>query len=322
MGLPLKQIDKKHGPFDFALRSHSSANSRLSYTIFDDPETPVDDIKYYIDNFTDSVRAIRTTYAIPFASNQCHLHPDVVKFNTMARTPFMVKEHFEKKKIDTPDLKIMISGDSWDSETGFDIKANDFFTNRDYHLKKYIEESQEKLDTQAKVEARSKIRFSVIETYYQKLFKAIPWLIRRKFKGNPIVYVLSAGGSVKGYIRVDPYNQTVTQLESITDKEYPAQIHVATFIFMMCIRMNLFSHLSISKRVLFYTAKDSKKHIQRLNTLYNYYEYDMLPLNRLFQFRFFETWVLRWREIILYACLLRDKVFFGEFRFKRYLKSL
>jgi hypothetical protein len=39
---------------------------------------------------------------------------------------------------------------------------------------------------------------------------------------------------------------------------------------------------------------------------WNYYEYDWLPLRRAFKYRVLETYLLRWREIILYIQLLWD----------------
>ena len=321
MGLPLQEMIQKHGPFDFVLRSHSSANSRLSYQITDEPETPVDDVQSYIDSFTDTVRAVPATYAVPFASNQCHLMPEVFKFNTMARTPKMVGDYFIQSGFKAPELKVMVSGDAWSSTEGFHYTGIDYFTDRDRCLAEYQAQEMPKIEAHLEKEAKSKINLPEVRRYFDKLGAAIPWILRRPFKGHPIAYVLKAGETLTT-LKVDLYNRSVEQIETLPDDSPLPQIHTAAYIFNQCIRLDLFSHLSISKRVLFKVRKKDKKYIQKLNLLYNLYEYDMLPLTRLFSWRFIETWLLRWREIILYVQLVRDLVLHRKLNFAKYLQPV
>jgi hypothetical protein len=82
--------------------------------------------------------------------------------------------------------------------------------------------------------------------------------------------------------------------------------------------MNLFSHLAISKRVRYRVRKRERRYVAALNLLFNCYEYDLLPMRRMFRLRFFETWLLRWREVLLYFQLLRDRLVYGRFRLSRY----
>jgi len=112
MGPTLQQIIRKHPSIDFVFRSHSSANERLSYTIVDEPDAPVDDIESYIEDFANTVRATGARYAIPFASNHCHLHKDSYHFNESIQHPGLVLQHFKQQQISYPEVQVMVSGDS------------------------------------------------------------------------------------------------------------------------------------------------------------------------------------------------------------------
>mgnify|MGYP000713333759 CR=1 FL=1 len=88
----LEQIKNTHGVFDFALRSHSSANDRVCYKIknsdeiFDNPLHYSRSFKLFMDN-------LKPKYAVPFASNHCHLHKDVRHFNEIINDPYNLLEN-------------------------------------------------------------------------------------------------------------------------------------------------------------------------------------------------------------------------------------
>ena len=121
MGRPLAQVLDRHPDIDFVFRSHSSANSRLCYEITDDAERSVDAVDRYVQSFTDFVCRTGARHAIPFASNHCFLHDDTYPFNDTVQTPAVVKAYFEHHKTLDTELQIMVSGDSWSSEGGFEI---------------------------------------------------------------------------------------------------------------------------------------------------------------------------------------------------------
>ena len=71
-GTALRSIINRHGPFDFALRSHSSANDRVCYTL-ESGDYSFDDKDHYSRSFALFMEAVKPNYAVPFASNHCHL---------------------------------------------------------------------------------------------------------------------------------------------------------------------------------------------------------------------------------------------------------
>ncbi|MEM7689148.1 MAG: hypothetical protein AAF291_09010 [Pseudomonadota bacterium] len=123
-GGPLKQVKANYPKIDFAFRSHSSANGRVCINVTDDPQVVVDDNEHYVRAFSLFMQAMEPTYAVPFASNSCLLHDDVYQYNHLVQTPALVDAYFKdfaRENGLATELKVMLPGDSWDSETGFDI---------------------------------------------------------------------------------------------------------------------------------------------------------------------------------------------------------
>jgi len=325
MGLTLKQIVNRHDKFDFVFRSHSSANSRLSYEVVDDPQAVVDDIPRYIKDFASTAIASGAKYAIPFASNHCHLHKDSFRFNKLIQTPMMVKDYFKEHNIQGTELKVMVSGDIWNSETGFQIQENDWYVNHYEKLEAYRDQQSAKLEKFYKEEDRTKINIKVVQKYFKALAAKIPFFLKWKLKNTKFTYVLYCEEKPKYIFNIEATTGEVEQIDAaqvnLSDyKSFPIQIHTTAFIFLRCIGFKIFSHMSIGKRVFYRVTSAAKPKMELLNLIFNLDEYDMIPLTRNFQGRSIETWFLRWREIVLYFALLRDKIFYGKLDFGKYLQ--
>jgi hypothetical protein len=87
------------------------------------PGSTADDDARYGADFADFARATGARYAIPFASNHCFPHREMFDLNGTVTTPVQVEDYFRAEGIEPPELKVMVSGDSWDSERGFSIAA-------------------------------------------------------------------------------------------------------------------------------------------------------------------------------------------------------
>ncbi|MHA4847805.1 MBL fold metallo-hydrolase [Flavitalea antarctica] len=322
MGPTLRQIVNKHHPIDFVFRSHSSANERLSYSVVDDPGAEVDDISTYIQDFTNTVRATGATYAVPFASNHCHLHKDSIHFNKHVQHPKLVKQYFDENNIRYPQLKIMVSGDSWNSETGFQLTDKKWFDNREQYLSAYLEENRHTLDAFYMEEDKTEVDPGLVQEYFKQLSKALPFFMRYYFRKCTFTYVLKRA-DVPAYIfSVDLNTGKVQTLDPNTDlnhKDYPIQIHTTAYIFLRSIEFRIFSHMCIGKRVFYKVTKAQKKYMEALNMVLNFYEYDMLPLHRNLGFRSMQSWLMRWRELHLYAMFVRDLVLYRSIDTAKYL---
>lgn len=326
MGLTLKQITENHKPIDFVFRSHSSANSRMSFELIDKPDEIIDDVNRYIQDFTNTAIAVGAKYAIPFASNHCHLHKDSWKYNTLVQTPIMVEEYFKKHNIKSPQLVVMVSGDTYDSATDtFSLHQEDWFTKRNEHLTKYLEENSEKLGKFYEEEANTKIRKDYVDRYFIGLSKRIPFFFKYKLKNDVFTYILTNGDKVGYIFNVNVATGKVDEIPPDTEinfDKFPLQIHTTTYIFKRCIAFRIFSHMSIGKRVFYKIHSKDYDKIDLLNLIFNLEEFDMLPINHVFSKRSMETWLLRWREIVLYFQLLKDKLFYRKLDFSKYLKPI
>jgi UDP-MurNAc hydroxylase len=323
MGLTLKQITRKHKPIDFVFRSHSSANERLSYEIVDEPNAPVDDLERYIREFAQTTRATKAQYAIPFASNHCHLHKDSFHFNQYIQHPLLVEEYFKRHQIHSPQVKVMVSGDSWSSERGFSISDTDWFTNRATILADYLQQQRESLEKFYSQENQTVIDKHIVTEYFEKFSGSLPFFVRRYFKKVQFTYVLSAGDATKYIYQINISNGRVVELPADTPLDhatYPIQIHTTAFIFLRGIEFKIFSHMCIGKRVFYKVTSKHKKYMEALNLVFNAYEYDLLPMYRLFTRRSVESWLMRWREVILYMQLAKDKLVYGKLDIDKYLQ--
>lgn len=323
MGLTLKQITRKHHPIDFVFRSHSSANERLSYEIVDEPDAAVDDLDRYIKEFAQTTIATKAKYAIPFASNHCHLHKDSFHFNRFIQHPLLVDDYFKKHHIQSPELKVMVSGDNWSSETGFHISDKDWFTNREQLLAEYLQQQTESLVKFYKQEANTVIDNHVVIDYFEQFAASLPFFIKHYFKRIHFTYVLSASDTTKYIYHINISQGRVVELPPRTPLDhnnYPIQIHTTAFIFLRGIEFKIFSHMCIGKRVFYKVTAKHQKYMEALNLVFNAYEYDLLPLRKLFTRRSVESWLMRWREVILYMQFVRDKVVYGKLDFEKYLK--
>ncbi|OQP62567.1 hypothetical protein A3860_28155 [Niastella vici] len=323
MGGTLRQITRRHKPIDFVFRSHSSANERLSYEIVDEPGATVDDLERYIKEFAQTAKATKARYAIPFASNHCHLHKDSFHFNRYIQHPLLVADYFKQQQIQSPALKVMVSGDSWSSETGFSISDKDWFTNREVLLAEYLQQQSESLEKFYRQEKETVIDYKVVTEYFKRFSASLPFFIRRYFRKVQFTYVLSAGDHTRYIYNINISTGRVVELPDDTPLDhttYPIQIHTTAFIFLRGIEFKIFSHMCIGKRVFYKVTSTHKKYMEALNLVFNAYEYDLLPVQKLFTGRSLESWLMRWREIVLYMQFGRDLLFYRKLEIEKYLK--
>ena len=321
MGLPLRQILRQFPNIDFVLRSHSSANARLCFEYTDGSEEAVDDIESYIESFAQFCKATGATYAIPFASNHCFLHKEVFHYNETIQTPSMVEKFWKTNGIESPDLRVMLSGDTWENEAGFKIATTDYFDNRPARLVEYRDAMAPKLESSYRQEERAKIRLPKAQEFFHSFSRSIPKFLKTLLiKDTVFLYVLRSGDQQYAFeFDINTGKFSPQSIESIN--EYDAQIHTATRIFNQCVTTELFSHLAISKRVKYKVTRKTKSRVAWLNLFFNMYEYELLPLRRNFTKRSIVNWALRWRELVLYFQLTFNLVTKGTLQTQKYLRA-
>jgi UDP-MurNAc hydroxylase len=317
MGRPLKQVLDRHAPIDFVLRSHSSANSRVCYEIVDRPSMIVDDLSAYTRDFAAFARATGTRHAIPFASNHCYLHDETYRFNDLVVTPLDVAEHCARDP-EAPSVTIMLSGDRWSKDRGYELEPSDHFTNRAEHLRSYRDSQVAKLDEAAMSERAARFDRAQVDQYFSRLFAALPWFLRMLFRDRPVTWVLIAGEQ-RTIVETDLFHRTVRVLNRISDGRDAIEVHVSLRVMQHCMTADLFSLMPISKRVRYRVTVKNVRYVEILKKIFNLYERGYLPLRGTLSVRFFREWGRRWRELLLYAEILVKRARGKTFRFTDYL---
>ena len=104
--------------------------------------------------------------------------------NNIINDPFRLKNFIDKNGlIKDIELKIMTSGDSWNSEKGFQISENgkDFYLNKDLHISNYKDSVEDILEKFYSLENRLKPNSRIIKMFQQQIL-SIPKFMRKKFK--------------------------------------------------------------------------------------------------------------------------------------------
>src|SRR5262249_33068761 len=144
----LRQILKHHGRIDFLLRSHAPAQG---YPVCYEAEDPADlrfhNREKYIGRFVNTLRIVSPRFAIPFASNVCHLHSETIGFNRDHITPREVAERCREVFGSGSAVVVMMPGDSWDSETGFHLSESDAYCNPAAAISALSEQATPKLSS-------------------------------------------------------------------------------------------------------------------------------------------------------------------------------
>ena len=307
-GTSLRYILNKHGKFDFALRSHSSANDRVCYTV-KGSDIIMDDKDHYSRSFAIFMGAVKPKYAVPFASNHCHLHKDVYELNNIINDPYRLKDFIIKQGLlKDVELKIMISGDSWNSEKGFQISENgkDFYLNKESNISIYKDSVEATLEKFYKLENKLKPNSRIIKMF-EKQIAVIPKFLRSRFKNYSYKLVLFNDNNEWHY-EVSPYPLIIKECDSHVNNG--SEVRVPIKIFIDSVSMNMFHHSSISKRNKYVFENESLlKKYESFQDLLEYVELEVFPIRFKYLYNVVKSYIRRWREIIVYfkAFILKRK---------------
>lgn len=286
---------------------------------------------YHFYPFTDSAAVVecedvtlfnandaKLIYAVPFASNHCYLHRETFHLNDTVITPLQVQNFCRVYESGHPEVKAMVSGDGWSSESGFAIAKGPWFTDRDRCLAAYAAGQAPALEKSYAMEARTELSLPEVAGYFGSFIRSLPYPVRLLFKGRPVTYVLTGKGVTRFW--VDIHRGVVREIAAVDDAAHPLQIHASAYVFRRCMAQGLFIHLGISKRVLFRSTRANARFLWLLISLFDLYECEMLPVRRMLSPRFLARWAPRWRELGLYAMIHFRMALGKRFAMQDYLK--
>ena len=102
-------------------------------------------------------------------------------------------------------------------------------------------------------------------------------------------------------MKVDVYNNVVQEVEESSLGEDAIVYEAPAIVMKTALKLNMFSHAGISKRVNYYCRKQDEPTLRLLNRLLECWEYDVLPLSKLFSMRTARSYFPRWRELVFYG---------------------
>ena len=248
---PLDKILKKYGPFDFVLRSHSSANVRACCEI--NGIASLDDREHYYRSFKLFMDVVKPKYAVPFASNHCHLSEDTLHFNSYISDPIELGRWLEDKSRKWT-YQPMLPGDSWSSSDGFAIHDTLAFHDKESYIAEYRLLEQHRLEKTKLREDRIKLPFESAEKMFSKfLSKAV----RKSASSNPVKLVITKNGQPELAMKIHKNVIFKTDDLSLVPTDGLPVMIMPNVIFRDSIKKNMFHHASISKRCRFNATNDT-----------------------------------------------------------------
>jgi UDP-MurNAc hydroxylase len=301
-GRSLRALLRQHGKIDFAFRSHSSANSRINHKIYDEIENFIsDDREHYFRSFCLFMDAVEPHYAIPFASNHCHLHDDTINYNGYISNPLELRRYYDENKGGAANwsLKVMLPGSQWSECSGFQLASEEPFKNTAHFISEYRERVKVTLEKyreqELAVDITSRTMVKFLEMLSVKLF----------FERHLPDFILKLewpDGRAEAY-EVSPARRSVDPTDAIHQpKRGLPMIKMPAIVFRDAVRKNMFHHAGISKRCDFlaFNASDMKA-LKKIFGRLEATELSVRPLNFSYVRRFIHSYLLRWRELFVYA---------------------
>ena len=242
-GASLRHVVRRHHHFDFALRSHSSANNRICYSVDGDESFVADDREHYLRSFQLFMNAVEPSYAVPFASNHCHLQSDVRDFSSYVSKPSELAQFLDvNKKDEAWQFVPMLPGSSWSSDCGFELKNQDAFDSYEEKITEYGSSVQHRLDYYSQVEERIQVTAALLEKFVE-IAKKAPI---KKILG--VRFLLTKPSGPYMAVMFDGHKASEVTNHSYESCPGIPLIIIPSVIFRDSVVKNMFHHAGISKR--------------------------------------------------------------------------
>lgn len=309
-GLPLRQIMRRFPKIDFTLRSHSSA-SPVPYCIegFRGMFPQLRRQQDYIEEFCRFALFVGSRYAIPFASNHCFLHRDTFRFNDTAVVGEDIPHFYEQLASEAnsqSECVVMAPGSSWNDKEGFQTVAFDY-SDREAYLRGLLERHEVQLARQYVKEENTLADFASFRVYFDGFVRSIPWVVRKWLKLRVVFRTRDAKGEHNWLVDLAAGKIEVAGdlADNIPVVETPA------LVLNDCTKIRMFSVWTASKRLKIHLpSPDHLTTVNRLFSLLDLYELELLPLRKNLTWRALGIWLRRWREFAEAARLfVKHKVF-------------
>jgi len=304
-GWPLRHLVARHGPIDFAFRSHSSANARVCWRLEGDAAYVVDDHEHYMRSFVQFMDAVQPRYAVPFASNHCHLHDDVFAFNDMIATPLELREHVQRLPPRRWTLQVMLPGSHWQKGAAgqpgsFDLAPEAPYQDMPETLRVYRAEQAPALERFRQQENAVVVGDALLERFLD-FFRAPG--ARPPAPLGVLKLVLRWPDGRRQAHAIDLDRATVAPAPDAARAEPGLpMLEMPAIVFRDAVLKNMFGHAGISKRCAFVASNhDDLGRLGAIVTHLDRHELGLYPVSWRYRARLALAYVRRWRETVVYA---------------------
>lgn len=296
-GLSLGRVARRFGPPTIVCKSHSFAQSYPVCYVADDPaDLALINRDAYIEDFRSAMETLRPRYAIPFGSMVGFLHPESRPVNDHVVTPpEVVAGIAERGGLADGAVVAMAPGDSWSSESGFDLRETDWYADRSAHLDELAAAAAPAIEARSRSEQGVKLEWSAFEDYFRGFVTQCPRLVSRRLVPKRIVFRVPSD-SVLPYWWVSFRDRAVGRSDQ-PPSDRAGVISAPEAILVDAIENRIAHMVQISMRIRTELAPGGTRSDLAFWGLLEAWELGYLPLRRsAFRPRFWTTAARRWRE--------------------------
>ncbi len=190
-GRTLDAIVAKFGRPTFVFKSYSFAQAYPNcYTADDHADLELIDRDTYLDDWIRIVSDFAPRYGVPFGSMVAFLHPESRHVNSALIAPGEVVDAFLRRCPDALTEAVQMDpGDSWSTETGFDLAGTDWYTDRSARLDDIAEAVAPKIAEQTAAEEGVTADFAAFAAYFEGFLHSFPAGVLGRFAlRRPVVF--------------------------------------------------------------------------------------------------------------------------------------
>ena len=190
-GRTLQRILAEFGRPTFVFKSYSFAQAYpVLYTADDPADLTLITRDTYLDDWVSVVDELGPRYGVPFGSMVAFLHPESRHINRELVAPAEVVDAFNRQRPHSATEAIaMDPGDSWSSDTGFELAGVDWYTDREAHLDALAAEVAPKIAAQTAAEAEITLDYAAFADYFDGFMHAFPPGVLGRFAlRRPVVF--------------------------------------------------------------------------------------------------------------------------------------
>ena len=265
----------------------------------------VDDHEHYMRSFVQFMDAVQPRYAVPFASNHCHLHDDVFAYNEMIATPLELREHVRGLPPRRWALQVMLPGSHWQEGAAgqpdtFDLAPETPYDDMPATLRAYRAEQAPALERFRKQENAVVVGDALLERFLD-FFRA-PRARPPAPLGVLKLVLRWPDGRRQAHV-IDLDRATVAPAADATRAEPGLpMLEMPAIVFRDAVVKNMFGHAGISKRCSYVASNhDDLRRLGAIVTHLDRHELGLYPVSWRYRARLVLAYVRRWRETVVYA---------------------